>query len=251
MSFCVVDLLKIVDIEDNDSEFGSTVHLDLGIKSLLIDAVSISVLDAGKRIDIGFDPRLCQTPAVFLFLTDLSIDIVDTDDQTSAVHLINDRSLHLYITGLIAAHHETVAQCKDIVLADFFKNIIHRKCSKHSVLILGIDQLNGILPEVREEILSLFRHRKCIKSCSGSILTVLTRVRLNNINAKVISGQGTDPAVGYLLLLHLLSGLIVLHLLINIRDTQDNESVIVLHPRDIHADILRLFVNILSECHLK
>ena len=90
-----------------------------------------------------------------------------------------------------------------------------------------------------KEIHAFLGNIKDLESFRSAEFTISSRFGVNNIYTEEITRQRVKSGVCYMLLFYTLCSTPLFHFIINIRDTYENESLIILHPGYLHICIGR------------
>ena len=208
------------------------------------------VFDAGQRVKVGFLLGPFEAPFVFFLLPYLCVDIDDTDDQTRPFLFLDNGSPKLYITRR-PSQHEAIADRENAVSVYFLHHIFFCQHFKEAVLVLRIDHLTHLLPGIDKEIRSLPGAGKILKAACRAVFVIMSGLRDDRIETQEVAGECPEPCVGNLLLLHTLHREALLHFFINIRDSDDDEALIVLHAGNLHSDESRPMIRNQAVLHHK
>ena len=120
---------------------------DLAVHPLLRLQIGVPVLDAGQRVQVCLPLRLSEAFLIFLFLTDMGINVDDPDNQAQAFLLFYHGRAKLYIAGN-SLHHEPVAEREDPVAPDLLHDIFPGQHIEETVPVLRIEHGLCLLPDI-------------------------------------------------------------------------------------------------------
>ena len=108
---------------------------------------------------------------------------------------------------------------------------------EEAIPVIREEQRALLLPEVGEEVHSALGARNAVEHRRHADFSVAARLRHHGIEAEVVARERPEAGVDDLLLLHALHGAALPHLLVDVRDADDDEALVVLHEGDRHADV--------------
>ena len=235
----IVNLLEVVHIQNGDGEGRLRMVFDLGIHARFCFQVRMFVFNPGQGIDTRFGMRLRKTPAEFLLLTNLNVDVAETDDQAKAFLLFHHGSLELNMYGL-AVHDKAVAQSENAAAFDLRQDVVLRECRKETSQVIRMVEGTCDIANSSKEVRAFFSLRKALHVIvRRSEFTVVAGLRLHHIDADEIAGECMKARVDRALFHYALFDTALFNFLVDIRNGYDDETLIILHARNPHAHIER------------
>ena len=234
----VVDGFQVVDIQNDHGKIGLLVGPDLGVQLFFRLHVGVLVLDAREGVDVRLALGPGQPLLIVMLLLHMGIDIVDAHDQALPVVLLHHGGLQPHIDGP-ALHDQAVAHGENAVLFNFREHRFLGEMGQEALQIVRIGEPGGAGPGGFEEVLPFLGQLVGPEFLGGAELPVMVVRRIHHVHAEEIAGEGVDPPVGGLLLPHPFRHLALLHLLVGVRDRQDDIFPVVLHAGDLQGHIHR------------
>ena len=239
MTVKIVDLFQIVHIQDGDGEGRLAMFLDLAVHPFFHPCIGMPVFDACQGVDAGLGMRLRNTLSEFFLLPHLCVNIVEAYDQTGAFLFFHHGRLQLDITR-VSFYHDPVTQGEDAAAFNLCHYVLFGENREEVLLVLRMVEDIACAPDRAKEVRTFLRLGKVrLINGGGAEFTVTAGLRFHHIDAEKVACDGMKTGVDNTLLHHLLLRAALLHLLVDIRYSQDDETLIVLHTGNSHSYIKR------------
>ena len=139
-----------------------------------------------------------------------------------------------------AIHQEAVAQGEDPAARDLRHDLLLGKGREEAGQILRVVILTRGLPHLLKEVLA----RLCLLKALGIVVrraefAVMIRLRVHDVDDDEIAGEGVEALVDDALLLYALLRAALAHQLVNIRDGNHDQALVVLHAGGFQVYIKR------------
>ena len=247
VAFVVVDELKVVHIHDDNGKIRIPALCYLDVHLLLELQIRMPVPGSCQGIDVGLSLGLGEAPCVFLLLAHLGVDVVHTHDEARAFFLNKHCGLKLHMDGLFI-HHDAVAQAEHSVFQNIVYDIFLGKDLKEHLSVIRVAELGSRLPCGLKEILSFLGKREVLIAFGCTEFAVMIGLGVNNVDTDEVACKNIESLVSNLLFLHPLGFLALLHLFINVSDSDYDEALVVLHTGHSHADVDRFSLHHQTVC---